>query len=360
MDCALCVFDDDTLGGSKRQPYSCFEESSGRNEETMEIVMLEKGSLGADLDLTYFEALGNVTYYDATTKEEAPERVMTADVLIANKLLMNEETLAGAKNLKLIALTATGTNNIDFDYTRKRGIQVKNVAGYSTDAVAQHTFALLFYLLHRMAYYDRYVKSGAYCESKGFSHFAEQFYELPGKTWGIVGMGAIGQKVAALASAFGCRVIYYSTSGQNSGQPYEQVDLDTLLSSSDIVSLHAPLNEKTERLIRRETLDKMKKTAYLINVARGGLVDEQDLADALRENRIKGAGLDVVTEEPIRRDNPLLAIQDSRKLVITPHMAWAPIETRERLMRRVYRNIEDTIKQFEQETNEEEYSYGIL
>lgn len=324
------------------RPFLLFTERETR--KTMEIVMLEKGSLGDDLDLSYFEKLGTVRYYDATSQEEAPGRIGDADVVVVNKLLMNERTLKDAKKVRLIALTATGTNNIDFEYTQKRGIAVRNVAGYSTDAVAQHTFALLFYLLHRMSYYDNYVKSGAYSESKGFSHFAEKFFELPGKTWGIIGMGAIGQRVAALAAAFGCRVIYYSTSGKNELKTYERVDLDTLLKNSDIVSLHAPLNENTEGMICRETLDKMKRTAYLINVARGGLVVEQDLADALEEGRIKGAGLDVVTAEPIRKDNPLCKISDSRKLIITPHMAWAPVETRERLMRRVYANIKEVME----------------
>ena len=178
----------------------------------MEIVFLEKGSLGNDLDLSYFSELGHVTFYELTKPEEVPERIRDAGVIIVNKIPMNEATLSGASHLKLVALTATGMNNIDFDYTNSHGIQVKNVAGYSTNAVAQHTFALLFYVLHRLAYYDNYVKSGAYCTNPGFSHFDEKFSELDGKTWGIVGMGAIGQRVASIAEAFGCHVIYYSLS----------------------------------------------------------------------------------------------------------------------------------------------------
>lgn len=309
----------------------------------MEIVFLEKGSLGNDIDLSYFEELGHVTYYELTLPDQVPERVREADVVIVNKIPMNEKTLAEANNLKMVVLTATGTNNIDFDYTNSRGIIVRNVAGYSTNAVAQHTFALLFYVLHRMAYYDNYVKSGEYCKNPGFSHFEERFFELEGKTWGIVGMGAIGQRVAAIASVFGCRVIYYSTSGKNTNQPYERVSFDELLARSDVLSLHAPLNTATEGMMNREAFHKMKSSAFLVNVARGGLVVEQDLADALLSGEIAGAALDVLVQEPMAENNPLKAVKDSKKLVITPHMAWAPVETRERLMRCVYNNIQESV-----------------
>ena len=309
----------------------------------MEIVFLEKGSLGDDIDLSYFEELGHVTFYDVTLPEQVPERAKEADVIIVNKLPMNETTLSQVKKLKMVALTATGTNNIDFDYTNARGIQVRNVAGYSTNAVAQHTFALLFYVLHRLAYYDDYVKSGAYCRNPGFSYFEERFTELEGKTWGIVGMGAIGRRVASIAAAFGCQVIYYSTSGKNTEQPYENVSFEELLSRSDVISLHAPLNPATEGLMNREAFQKMKPTAFLVNVARGGLVVEQDLADALESDEIAGAALDVLSREPMEESNPLYTIKDSKKLIITPHMAWAPVETRERLMRCVYKNIQETM-----------------
>lgn len=309
----------------------------------MEIVFLEKGSLGDDLDLSYFEELGHVTFYDITLPHQIPERAKDADVIVVNKLPMNETTLSEAGHLRMVALTATGTNNIDWDYTGKRGIHVANVAGYSTTAVAQHTFALLFYVLHRLSYYDQYVKSGEYCKNPGFSHFKERFFELEGKTWGIVGMGAIGQRVASIAAAFGCRVIYYSTSGKNTEQPYERVDFEELLKRSDVISLHAPLNADTEGLMDQEAFEKMKPTAFLVNVARGGLVVEEDLAEALRQDKIAGAALDVLSKEPMEESNPLYAIKDSRKLIITPHMAWGPVETRERLMRCVYKNIEEAM-----------------
>ncbi len=306
----------------------------------MEIVFLEKSSLGEDIDLSMFDKLGHVTKYDLSSIEETAERVENADVIIVNKIPMNEKTLSRAKNLKLIALTATGTNNIDKEYTKKQGIAVANVAGYSTEAVAQHTFALMFYLLHKMAYYDNFVKSGDYCRCPGFSHFEEKFFELEEKTWGIIGMGAIGRSVAKKAEAFGCRVIYYSTSGRNTDQPYEQVSFDEILRQSDILSIHAPLTPETECLMNKEAFQKMKNTAIMINVARGAIVQEADLAEALQKGEIAGAGLDVLSVEPMREENPLYAIKDSRKLMITPHIGWAPEETRCRLMREVYQNIE--------------------
>ena len=307
----------------------------------MEIVFLEKGSLGNDLDLSYFSELGHVTFYELTKPEEVPERIRDADVIIGNKIPMKEATLSGASHLKLVALTATGMNNIDFDYTNSHGIQVKNVAGYSTNAVAQHTFALLFYVLHRLAYYDNYVKSGAYCTNPGFSHFDEKFSELDGKTWGIVGMGAIGQRVASIAEAFGCHVIYYSTSGNHTEDAYERVDFDTLLTTSDIVSVHAPLTEQTEHLMNAAAFAKMKHSAIFINVGRGPIVVEADLADALEQGTIAAAGLDVLSVEPMREDNPLRRIKDSERLVITPHIAWAAVETRKRLMEIILQQVKE-------------------
>lgn len=310
----------------------------------MEIVFLEAASLGEDLDLSRFLSLVHVTIYPRSTPSEATERVKNADVVVVNKIPMNGETLKEAGNLKLIAVTATGTNNIHWDFVKEKNITVANVAGYSTDAVAQHTFALLFYILHKLNYYDRFVKEGGYCQCPGFSHFEEKFFELKGKCWGIVGMGAIGRRVADIASVFGCRVQYASTTGRNLDQPYPRVDLDTLLRTSDIVSLHAPLTPVTEGMMNAEAFAKMKPEAILVNVARGALVNEAALADALEKGVIAGAALDVLTDEPMRADNPLLRIQDSRKLIITPHIAWAPVETRERLMQEVYKNIEAFFK----------------
>ena len=237
-------------------------------------------------------------------------------------------------------MTATGINNLDLDYLRSRGIAAYNVAGYSTSAVAQHTFALLFYVMEKLNYYDQYVKSGEYARGSTFSHFGMSFYELDQKTWGIIGLGAIGRKVAEIATAFGCKVICYSASGSKYDSPYEQVDFDELLSRSDILSVHAPLNAYTENLMTLDAFKKMKKSSIFINVARGAIVNEADLYTALSEDIIAGAALDVVCKEPMDPENPLLKIQDSNKLIITPHIAWAAKETRFRVVDEVAKNIE--------------------
>ena len=306
----------------------------------MKLVVLEKESLGTDLDITYFNEFGEVDYYDRTVYDEIADRIVDADIVIANKVPLNESTLSGAKNLKIICETATGYNNVDLDYCKARGIRVTNVVGYSTPIVAQHTFAMALYLLEKLPVYDMYVKNGDYAKSPIFTCFEPFFTELEGKTWGIIGLGNIGRKVAEIAKVFGCRVIFYSASGNNTTSDYERVDFDTLLAESDILSLHCPLTDRTQNIINAEALAKMKKTAILINVARGPVVDEQALYDALMSGQIAAAGLDVLVKEPIAADNPLAKIQDSTKLLITPHMAWGSHEARERCAREVYKNIQ--------------------
>lgn len=305
----------------------------------MKIVCLEANCLGDDVDLTCLEEFGEVTVYGSSTAQNSIERVKDADVIVVNKVPMNANTLSEAKNLKVICVTATGTNIIDTEYTNARKITVMNVKGYSTDAVVQHTFALLFYVYEKLSYYDHFVKSGDYVKNDIFSHFDKKFFELKGKTWGIIGLGEIGRGVAKIAKAFGCNIIYYSTSGKNLNQDYTQVTLDELLRQSDIVSIHAPLNEQTTDLIRAEELNKMKKTAVLMNLGRGSIVNEADLADALENDKIAAAALDVLSKEPMTADNPLLRIQDSTKLIITPHIAWAPVETRRRVVEEVCLNM---------------------
>lgn len=307
----------------------------------MKIVFLDDITIGDDIDLNEFEDFGTVVKYGYSAPSQIPERVTDADVIIVNKVPVNEETVGTAKNLKLVCVTATGTNNLDKDFLASRGIEWRNVAGYSTESVAQHTFALLFYLLEKLPYYDEYVKSGKYTNDVSFTHFANVFHELDKKTWGIIGLGAIGRRVADIAKAFGCRVIYYSTSGKNNQDGYERVDFDTLLSESDIVSVHAPLNENTEGLMNAEAFSKMKPSAIFINVGRGPIVDEQALADALDKGEIAAAGLDVLCSEPMLASNPLSRIKDSTKLIITPHIAWAGIEARIRLMDIIYGQIKD-------------------
>lgn len=298
----------------------------------MKLVFLDTKTIGEDIDLSAYDALGEVVKYGFSTLEEILERVKDADVLIVNKIAINEQTIGTAKNLKLVCVTATGTNNLDKEYLKKRGIAWRNVAGYSTESVTQHTFALLFYLLEKIRYYDDYVKDEKYINDTVFTHFAEHFNEVNGKTWGIIGLGTIGRRVADIAKAFGARVIYYSASGSPAQEGYEQVDFETLLATSDIVSVHAPLNEYTKDLMDREAFAKMKKTAIFLNLGRGPIVVEQDLYEALETGEIAAAGLDVLCEEPMSETNPLAKIKDSKKLIITPHIAWASVEARKRLM----------------------------
>ncbi len=314
----------------------------------MKISILERDSLGLDVDMSEIEKLGEVTVYPATTVENAVEHIGDADIIIANKLPLNAETLKGAVNLKFVAQTATGTNNVDFAYTNAAGIKVANVPSYSTDSVAQHTFALLLYLVEKMRFFDDYVKNGTYSRSNCFSCLDMIYPEIAGKTWGIIGMGAIGQKVAQIATVFGCKVICYSASGRTYDIPYEQVDFDTLLAKSDILSVHAPLNEHTKGLMNYDAFCKMKESAYFINVGRGPIVVEEDLARALEEDQIRAAGLDVLCVEPIPIDNPLLKFKDSSKIIITPHVAWATSEARQRCVDVVTDNIKAFLRGEEQ------------
>lgn len=305
----------------------------------MKIVFLEANTLGEDVDLSCFNEFGEVVIYPQSEPAYNAERIIDADIVIVNKIPINEGILKNAEKVKLICLTATGTNVVDFNYTNSRGITVTNVRGYSTQSVIQHTFALLFYVYEKLSYYDSYVKSGEYTRSDIFCHFDVKFNELYGKTWGIIGLGEIGRGVARVAGMIGCRVIYYSTSGRNSNSEYDRVDLDTLLSQSDIISIHAPLNDATRGLIGEEQLRMMKKNAVLLNLGRGLIVDEHALARALKEEWIGAAALDVLSAEPMNEDNPLLDIKDSTKLIITPHIAWATVEARQRVSDEVYKNI---------------------
>ena len=307
----------------------------------MKIVFLDAKTIGDDIDLSAYDALGEVVKYPFSQPEEVPERAADADVLIVNKIRIDEAAVGRADHLKLVCVTATGTNNLDKDYLERRGIAWRNVADYSTQSVAQHTFAMLFFLLEKLRYYDDYVKEGRYINDTVFTHFAEHFYELKGKTWGIIGLGNIGRRVAAIAEAFGAEVIYTSPSGSAPQEGYHQVDLDTLLAESDIISVHAPLNQYTENLINKNTLKKMKKNCIFLNLGRGPIVNEQDLADALMQGEIAAAGLDVLCQEPMSSGNPLMAIKDSRKLFITPHIGWASVESRTRLMDIIFHQIKE-------------------
>ena len=310
----------------------------------MKIVVLERNSVGTDVPVDCYKDFGEVTCYRNTLAEDAPEKVKDADIIIANKCPMNEKTLDNAPNVKLICEFATGFDNVDLEYCRKRGIQVANVRDYCTAAVAQHTFSLALFLIEHLRHYDDYVKSGEYSAQDRFSNFDVPYADLEGKVWGIIGMGNIGRRVAKIAEAFGCKVIFHSVTGKSTCTEYEQVSMDELLAQSDVLSLHCPLSDLTRNLIDKEALAKMKQTAVLINVARGPVVNGQDLYEALTNGVIAAAGLDVLEEEPISVTHPLYQIKDSNKLIITPHMAWASIEARTRVVEEVYRNIDAFLK----------------
>lgn len=310
----------------------------------MKIVILERNSVGTDISVDCFKDFGEVEIYGNTvTLEETRERIKDADVVIGNKAPLNESTLAGSK-VKLISDFSTGYDNIDTAYCKENGICVCNIQNYCTAAVAQHTIALTMYLLEHLPHYDRYVKDGTYASQDRFSNFDLRFTELEGKTWGIVGMGHIGRKVAQIVEAMGCKVVFYSASGNSSVTEYTRVDFDTLLKNCDFISIHCPLSDRTRNLFDAEAFSKMKNSAILINVARGPIIHTQALYDALTNGEIAAAGLDVLEQEPISKDNPLGQIQDSNKLIITPHLAWASVEARQRCVDQVYENIQNFLK----------------
>lgn len=311
----------------------------------MKIVVLERNSVGPDTSIDVFNNLGEVVAYpNTTTIEEVIERTKDADIVVANKSPMNEKSLAEAKNLKLVCEFATGFDNCDLKYLRSRDIPVCNVINYCTEMVAQHTFTLALALSQSLPHYDNYVKSGEYSAQSRFSNFDVPFYELAGKTWGIVGMGNIGRMVAKIATAFGCRVIFHSVTGTSKVTEYEMVDKETLLKESDYLSIHCPLSDLTRDFIDAKALKMMKNTAVLINVARGPVVNNSDLYEALTNGEIKAAGLDVIEKEPLQLSNPLSKIKDSNKLIITPHLAWGSVEARQRCVDYAYDNMKAFIE----------------
>ena len=303
------------------------------------IVILDGKTLG-DVDYSKLNKFGDIVYYDSTKPEEINERIENANIIITNKVVLKEENLSKTNKLELICEAATGFNNIDIKYAKENSIAVTNVAGYSTNSVVQHTFATTLSLIGKLKYYDNFIKNKDYSKLDVFVSLDRPFFEIAGKTWGIIGLGNIGRGVAKVAEAFGANVLYYSTSGKNNDSKYKRVELDELLKSCDIISIHSPLNEKTRGLINYEALCKMKKDAILVNMGRGSIVIEEDLAKAIDENIIGGAVLDVFEVEPISEDNPLLHINNRDRLLLTPHIAWASIESRNRLFEGVLENIE--------------------
>lgn len=307
----------------------------------MKIVCLDSDTLGNDANLDIFKNLGEFVSYNITKPEQTIERLQGADVVITNKVLITDEVMANT-NLKLICVSATGINNIDANAAKERGIPVKNVAGYSTNSVVQQTFASLLALTNAVSYYGTYGINGEWVKSEIFTNLDRPISEIAGKEFGIIGLGTIGKKVATIAEAFGAKVRYYSTSGANTNNEYVRVSLDSLLKTCDIISIHAPLNDKTANLIGEEELNKMKDGAILMNFGRGGIVDENALAKAIDEKNLKVA-LDVLEIEPMVENHPLLSVKNKENLIITPHIAWASNEARATLVELVAKNIKDFI-----------------
>jgi len=306
----------------------------------MKIVLLDALTFG-ETDLSGFDELGEVVVYQTTSPEQTQERITNADVIVTNKVVINDSNMAKCKNLKLICVAATGTNNIDLECAKENNIEVKNVAGYSTDSVIQHTFSILFYLLGHSKYYDEYVKSGTYSKSELFTDVTKPYFEIKGKKWGMIGLGAIGRGVANLAKAFGAEVYYYSTSGRNSTQEFQRANLDELLKTCDIISVHAPLNAQTKNLLDYEQLLTCKDGAVVLNLGRGGIINEDAMAKIIDEKNIY-FGLDVLEKEPMRENHPFLSVKNKENLYITPHIAWASVEARDTLIASVQTNIKET------------------
>jgi len=309
----------------------------------MKLVILDSKTLGSDLDLSPLGAFGTVEIYEITTKEETLERIKDADIVITNKVVISKEIMKNSNRLKFIAVTATGMNNIDLESAKELGIAVKNVAGYSTNSVLQHTFTMVLHLMSRISYYKDVVEDGRWSDSGLFTDVSQPFNEIAGKSWGIIGLGTIGKEVAHMAEHFGATVTYYSTSGKNKINDYHHDELDKLLKSSDIISIHCPLNSDTENLINSSNLSLLKDRAILLNLGRGGIINESDLADELNRREIY-VGLDVLSSEPIEKSNPLLNIKKPNQLIITPHIAWASVEARKKLLDGVIKNIKSFVE----------------
>ena len=305
----------------------------------MHIVLLDAKTLGEDLDISILEHFGTLTSYQSTSPEETLERIQIADIVITNKVVITANMMEETPKLKLICIAATGMNNVDLDAANFKGITVKNVAGYSTKSVVQHTFAMALYLLEKMAYYDTSVKDGTWTRSGLFTDVSRPFYEISGKKWGIIGLGAIGQEVAKIATAFGAEISYHSTSGENLHHAYPHQSLEFLLKDCDIISIHAPLNDNTYNLINENNLPYIKEDAILLNLGRGGIINETDLAFEL-DRRNFYAGLDVLEKEPLVLNNRLNEVKHKERLLITPHIAWTSSEARKKLLEGIVENIQ--------------------
>ena len=305
----------------------------------MKIVILDRATLGFDIDISVFETLGEVKSYDIIKPNETIQRLEDTDIVITNKVVISKEVM-DSSNLKLICISATGMNNVDLEYAKQKNIEVKNVAGYSSASVVQVAFSMIFYFIQKLDYYKKYVDEGNWQKSQIFTHIDKPFFELDGKKVGIIGLGDIGRNFAKKAEAFDCEVVYFSTSGKNSNSEYKRVELDELLKTCDIISIHCPLNENTKDLLNYENMKNIKDGAILLNLGRGGIINEADLAKIIDEKEIY-CGIDVVAVEPILESNPLLKVKNKDRLLLTPHIGWASIEARNKLVQMVANNIRD-------------------
>jgi len=302
----------------------------------MKIILLDAKTLGSDIPLTAFSDMGEFVSYPTTSLEEAPGRVADADVIVTNKVKLRADILCHAPGLKLICVTATGYDNVDIDYCKENGIAVCNVKGYSTECVAQLTVSMALSLANHLRTFDDYVKSGEYSKSGIQNKLTPTFNEIYGKTWGIVGLGNIGKRVADIARVMGCRVLAYK---RTPVEDFECVDLETLMKESDIISVHIPSSPETVGLISREMLSLTKERAILINVARGNVLDEKAVADAILDGSLYGFGCDVYSTEPFPENHPYSMLSGCDNVILTPHMAWGGYETRVRLVDEVAKNI---------------------
>lgn len=308
----------------------------------MEIVFLDRSTLGFDINLDKFNLYGNVTIYNTTAKEKTLQRVKHADIVISNKVVLDKNILENS-TIKLICIAATGTNNVDIEYAKANNIEVKNVSAYSTNSVAQLTMTLALNFIQNIPYYNNYVYDGGWEKSDIFTNIDKPFFEISEKNWGIIGLGNIGMKVAYLAKAFGANVSFYSTSGKNNNTNYNTQTLNELLKTSDIISIHCPLNSDTEDLLNYENMKLLKDKSIIINVARGGIINEADIVKIVNEREIYFA-LDSVTKEPIESNSILRTLANDGKVIITPHIAWASIESRNRLVNGIINNISEYIQ----------------
>lgn len=308
-------------------------------KKDLDIVFLDAGTIGRDILLDPLASIGKLTTYDYTLPEDVISRSKGCDILIVNKVKIGKKEIDSIPNLRLICEAATGTDNIDVEYAASKGIPVKNVKGYSTESVVQLTFTILLAVAGQIEYFDNAVKSGSYSKSNCFTDVSRAFLELSGKRYGIIGLGNIGSRVADIAKAFGMEVVYYPTSGKPHSEKYPAVYLDEMMRTCDVISIHAPMNDKTRNLITYDKLSLMKPTAYILNLGRGGIINEEDLVRALNENKLAGAGIDVFTKEPLPADSPYMKLKDKSKIILTPHIGWCSREARMRLVDGIADNI---------------------